>query len=93
MAIKRELVATTSTAGWRYIQQIANNVITAAERAAIDEDDEAKGALLRRKAQAMRKGFTDLWTTIEATKQIGIEPTEPDWFADLDAGWNQEIPN
>jgi hypothetical protein len=83
MAVKQALVSTTNTTGWRYITQISDNVIKAAERAAIDEEDDVRGAVLRRQAQALRKGLTDLFAAIEAAKQINLEPDSNDWFAEL----------
>lgn len=82
MAAKAALVVTTNTPGWQFIKQIAANVVDACVQRAIDEEDSAKGEVLRRKAKAMQDGFRDFFNSIESTKSFEVQ-TEPDWFANL----------
>jgi hypothetical protein len=82
MAVKAALVGTTNTAGWQYVKQIAANVVKQAVQAAIDENDEVQGAILRRKAKAAQDVFRELFNAIEVSKQFGTDQ-EPEWFEQL----------
>lgn len=82
MAVKAALVVTTNTPGWRYVKQIADNVVKAAVEAAISEDDDTKAVPLRRKAKVAREIFNDLFNAIDTSKQFGTND-EPEWFANL----------
>lgn len=84
MHIKKELVTTTNTAGWRYIQQMAANIVEQLTEKAITEEDDVKGNNLRREAKALSQGFKVLFEGIEASKQISENNNEePEWFAEL----------
>lgn len=82
LAIKSALISTTNTVGWKYIRQIADNVVKNAVQAAIDADDPKAGESLRQKAKALQEGLRDLFNTIETSKQFGTEQ-EPEWFSQL----------
>lgn len=70
MAIKNALQGTTSTQGWLYIKQIAENLVSNAVSEALEEEDRDRGESKRLKAAALKKGFNDLWNAIENAKQI-----------------------
>lgn len=76
MLLKKEVCATTNTVGWRYVMQIAEQLVKAAEAAVIAEAEESKIVGLQRKAQAARDFFNKFRQKIEATKQV--ESAEPD---------------
>ena len=75
MLRKREVVTTTNSRGWYYIQQIAEDTIRLMERDAIDEEDDTKGSLLRRQAKAAREFYTRFSQQIEAMRRIDV-PTD-----------------
>jgi hypothetical protein len=66
--IKRELLVTTASKGWFYVAQIAENSVKDIEAKCFDEDDEAKGAELRRQAKAARTFMKNFMSQIEAYK-------------------------
>ncbi len=70
MAIKGAILATKSTQGWQFIQQIAQNIEKAAIQEALDEDDPVKGEAKRVLAKATRKAFGNLWQAVDATVLI-----------------------
>jgi hypothetical protein len=62
------LVNVTNSQGWALILHLANQIITASERAAIDCEDESKVVGLAREAKASRKFFDALTETIDRMK-------------------------
>lgn len=73
---KREIITTTNSVGWRYIKDLGEEAVRAAERRAIDEEDDVKGSALRREAKAARKFFDDFLTAIEVMR--GVEAPDSD---------------
>ena|SRR5579862_2330927 len=82
-AVKIALVQTTGTQGWSYVRQIAENVCNRMAAQAIDEEDSAKGEILRLKAQALKNGFRDVFSVIEGAKAFDPDTSEDEWFQDL----------
>lgn len=82
--IKAALLTTTSTPGWSYIKQIANNVLKNALQAALDEEDSAKGETKRLKASALQRGFTDLFNTIETASRFDIPDDADNGLGELE---------
>lgn len=83
---KHEIVTTTNTIGWRYIQELGEEAVKAAERRAIDEEDDAKGARLRHEARAARTFFTDFIQAVEVARNIDAPErpvTEDSYFYDV----------
>lgn len=76
MLLKKEVVTTTNTPGWRYVMQIAEQLVKAAETAVIAEQEETKIVGLQRKAQAAREFLNEFRRKIEATRQV--ETPSPD---------------
>ncbi len=73
MAVKSALIATTATPGWAYIKQIADNLVARAIDEALTEEESSKGESKRLKAAALKKGFSDLFTVIETTKDMVMD--------------------
>lgn len=73
---KRNLISTTATAGWFDIVGVAERIIQATSDLAINEEDETKGANLRRKAQAQRQFWNILMNEIEQHKDPEFDPDE-----------------
>lgn len=72
MLQKHEIVLTTNTRGWHYITTIAENTVKAMERTAIDEEDDAKGAVMRREAKAARQFLGNFLRSVEAMRRIEV---------------------
>ena len=68
LAQAAQLQGTTNSLGWAIILQLANQIIAASERAAIDCEDESKVVGLAREAKASRKFFDALIRTIDQAK-------------------------
>jgi hypothetical protein len=77
MMKKREIVSTTNSRGWYYVKEVAEKTIQKMERDAIDEEDDAKGSLLRRQAKAARQFLTTFLDHIESMRRIDA-PETPD---------------
>lgn len=73
---KREVVATTNSIGWRYIQELAEETVRDLERKAIDEEDDDKGNILRREAKAARKFLTNFLRAVECQREADA-PEKP----------------
>lgn len=73
IAIKNALQGTTSTQGWMYIKQIADNLVSKSVEEALDEEDREKGESKRLKAAALKKGFAELFNAIDSAKAINPE--------------------
>ena len=83
---KREIVTTTNSVGWRYIRALGEEAVKAAERRAIDEEDDLKGAVLRREAKAARKFLANFLLAVDAMRQADApeQPlTEDNFFYDV----------
>jgi len=80
MQVKQRIVLTTNTPGWQDIVKLAEESVKQIERAAIDEEDDAKGANLRREAKAARKFITDFLARINSARQVTEEPGASDWL-------------
>lgn len=72
---RHEIISATSTRGWFYIKEIAEKTVSDMERKAIDEDDDAKGATLRRRANAARHFLTSFLDTIESMSRFDSPET------------------
>jgi lysyl-tRNA synthetase class I len=75
MRVKQRIVMTTNTPGWQDIHRLAEESVKQLERQAIDEEDDTKGATLRREAKAARKFINDFFARIESARQVSDEPT------------------
>lgn len=79
LAIKNALIQTTSTPGFGFMKQIAQNVVAQAVQDALDAED-GTGEQKRLKAKALQKGFEDLFNVIENTKAFEAPDTTADEF-------------
>jgi hypothetical protein len=77
MLRKREIVSTTNSRGWYFVKELAEKTIAKMERDAIDEDDETKGALLRRHAKAAREFYNKFSQQVESMRHVDA-PESPD---------------
>lgn len=78
---KKELINTTATHGWRFVKELGETVVRAKERKAIDEEDDTKGASLRREAKVARQFLNEFFQLIEQMKQVeGESSDEKDWY-------------
>lgn len=84
LAKKHEIINTTNTVGWTLIKELGESTITQMEREAIDEDDDAKGAVLRRQAKAARVFFNDFLTAINSYRQVEQDNSTDDDFMTYD---------
>lgn len=85
MAVKAGIVQTTNTPGWHYIKQLADNIVTKTINEALDEDDPIKRDSKTVKAAALRKGFAELFSAVDATKALNFEPeTDDAGFGELE---------
>jgi hypothetical protein len=84
MVVRAALVATTNTQGWSFIKQLANNVVQKAVQDALDEEDPDKGESKRLKAKALQAGFTELFNTIELTKNFDSQVGDQNGFGQLE---------
>ncbi len=83
---KREIITTTNSVGWRFIKELGEEAVRAAERRAIDEEDDAKGATLRRQAKAARVFYDDFLQAIEAMRDVNAPEsngTDSTYFYDV----------
>lgn len=78
MAMKAALIETTATVGWSYIERFAETVVRELESKAIAEEDDIKGAGLRRDARGARKFKDDLFRRIFLAKN-----QEPETFLEV----------
>ena len=82
--IKASIVQTTNTQGWRYIQQIADNIVRKTTDEALEEEDREKGESKRLKAGALKKGFAELFYAVNTTAQLDLRPTDNSGLEDLE---------
>jgi hypothetical protein len=82
MAIKHELVIMTNTRGWHYAKEVAAEILQAKKDKAIEEEDDVKGAALRREAKAAQDFVNIFFAAIENMKQV-TDPTEEDSFLEV----------
>lgn len=78
MAVKSALVGTTNTPGFQYIKQLAENIVTKTMNEAFEEDDREKRDSKVLKAAALKKGFAELFSAVDATKALNFEPETDD---------------
>lgn len=69
MVQRAALIATTNTPGWSYVRQLADKLVADATQEALDAEDPIKGESKRLKAAALKKGFNELFNSIESYKQ------------------------
>lgn len=72
MRWKHAVVEVTSRPGWQVIRAIAEDTVKSMERAAIDEEDDTKGASLRREAKAARKFLDQFLQQVEITTRVEV---------------------
>lgn len=88
MMRKREVLQTTASRGWQYIQSLAEDTVREMERATFNTDDDAQATVLRRQAKAARQFLTTFISKVEAFKSLDdAEPSEekgtPDDFYEV----------
>jgi hypothetical protein len=84
LAIKGGLIQMTSGPGWVYFQGMAKNAVDRAIDEALAEEDPVKGESKRLKARALQKGLADLFSAVETTKQMNLQPGDDGSGFDLD---------
>lgn len=80
MQTKFEIVQTTNTRGWAFIQKLAEESVKKMERNAIDEDDDIKGSAMRREAKAARTFLNDFMKRVDLARQVTDEPSDNDFL-------------
>lgn len=75
LQVKQAIVATTNSAGWHHIKALAEMAVAAAERKALDCEDDSKIVGLQRKAQAAREFLNTFLALIEQSRMTD-EPVE-----------------
>ena len=83
-ALKAALVQTTTTPGFDYIRQLAEKIVFKATNAALDEEDAAKRNDKVLKASALRRGFAELFNTIDQMKQFNPQEDFSEEFNGFD---------
>jgi hypothetical protein len=73
MLRKKEIIATTATRGWYFINEQADAVLKRMIDAAIDCDQKEDSEKLVTEARAARKFWKQLQQTLEASKQVEVE--------------------
>lgn len=81
LLIKKEVINTMATRGWRFITDRADAVILDISNKAIDEESKEKRDQLVTEAKAARKFWRELLQSLEVSKQAEVE--------DKDDGWNE----
>lgn len=76
MQRKRAALDITSRPAWYIVRGIAEDTVKSMERAAIDEDDESKGANLRREAKAARKFLNTFLQEVEIATRVEDVPKD-----------------
>lgn len=84
MAVKAAMIQTTGTPGWQFIKQLADNIVAKTVNEALEEDDRDKGESKRLKAAALKKGFAELFTAIESTKNLTASAESDNDFGNLE---------
>ena len=80
IAIKREILTTTSSPGWKCILDLGEKAVARMEREAIDCDDDTQGNNLRKEAKAARKFFTALCQMVETYRRVDVDTNPDDTF-------------
>jgi hypothetical protein len=75
LIIKKEVIQTMATRGWRFITDRADAVIKDLTDKALDEDNKEKRDQLVTEARAARKFWQQLSQSLEASKTAEAEPT------------------
>jgi hypothetical protein len=70
LVMKAALMETTASRGWKYVERFAETVVRDLERKALDEDDDAKAAGMRRDARGARKFKDDLFERINMARNM-----------------------
>jgi len=86
VAIKNALHGTTSTQGWMYVKQIADNLVANSVNEALEEEDRDRGESKRLKAAALKKGFAELFSAIESAQAINPEADFETGLGNLERG-------
>ena len=90
IGIKAALINTTSTPGWGIIKKMASNLVRNAANEALDEEDGSKRDAKVLKASALKKGLTELFNTIESTKEINTTTQDEAGFGELEIEYADE---
>jgi hypothetical protein len=70
MIVKAALIETTASRGWSYVEKFAETVVRDLEAKALEEDDDAKAAGLRRDARGARKFKDELFKRIQMFRNL-----------------------
>jgi hypothetical protein len=82
LLVKKEILNTQATRGWRFITERADLVIKDLTNKALDEEDKAKREEMVVEARAARKFWRELLQSLEASKNAEAETADDD-------GWNE----
>ncbi len=82
--MKAALKQTTSTIGWGFMKQMADNLVKISIQDSLDEEHRDKAEMKRLKAKALQAGFHDWFSAIEGVKTFATDD-EPSWFSQLNA--------
>ena len=66
--VRGAIVITVNTPGWSHIKQLALRIISLSINQALEEEDQNKRDAKTLKASALKKGFEDLFSTLEQIK-------------------------
>lgn len=76
LLIKKEVIQTQATRGWRFITERADSVILKMQNDAIDQEDKAKSETLVTEARAAKKFWKKLLESLAASTEVDAETTD-----------------
>ena len=79
LLIRKELINTMATVGWRFVTDRADAVIKDLMEKALDAEDKATRDELVSEARSARKFWRQMLASLEASKNAEAE-TEGDWY-------------
>jgi hypothetical protein len=82
LLVKKEVIQTMATRGWRFITDRADAVILDLTNKALDQEDKLKREEQVVEARAARKFWRELLQSLESSKNAEAETEEND-------GWNE----
>jgi hypothetical protein len=79
LVVKKELIQTMSTRGWRFITERADVVIKQMTESALDEEEKDKADRLITDARSARKFWKQFLLSLESAKQVETADNNDEW--------------
>jgi len=79
LLIKKEIIQTMATRGWRFVTDRADAVIKDLTDKALDQEDKSKREELVTEARAARKFWRELLQSLEASKTAEADTKDDGW--------------